>query len=283
MLWLNMVSLVFSIKLSKSLDTDVAPLWDPERRAFIGLMTVGDYVQALRKWRTEKLPMTELSTRSIAEVFSAFPFLFQHSSFQSIDAEDSVNQMCKLLLRSGNDYSPVIDPDNGNLVSILGYLDIVHLFNQTAKQYPHIFNVSVKSAMVGTFKNVATASKHAKLSELLDLMDQRRISAVPILDDNGRVVGSYHRSAVDQETVLSNLSNYRADETLALREQLLSNGDIMSAFQGLATCKMTDTLALVFSLMMNNRTTRVVVVDEGQKCVGVISIRDLIAHYLNMR
>lgn len=268
----------------------MAPLWDPERRAFIGLMTVGDYVQALRKWKTEKLPMSELSTRSIAEVFSAFPFLFQHSSFQSIDAEDSVNQMCKLLLRSGNDYSPVIDPDNGNLVSILGYLDIVHLFNQTAKQYPHIFNVSVKQAMIGTFKNIATATKHTKLSELLDLMEQRRISAVPILDDNGRVIGSYHRSdvsfiikAVDQDIVLANLSNYRADETLILREQLLSNGDIMSAFQGLATCKMTDTLALVFSLMMNNRTTRVVVVDENQKCVGVISIRDLIAHYLNIR
>ena len=32
-------------------DTDVAPLWDPERRQFVGLMTVGDYIQALRVWR----------------------------------------------------------------------------------------------------------------------------------------------------------------------------------------------------------------------------------------
>lgn len=33
------------------LDTDVAPLWDPERRQFVGLMTVEDYIQALRVWR----------------------------------------------------------------------------------------------------------------------------------------------------------------------------------------------------------------------------------------
>ena len=28
------------------------------------------------------------------------------------------------------DYVPVIDPDDGNLVSILGYLDVVHLLDQ---------------------------------------------------------------------------------------------------------------------------------------------------------
>jgi len=271
-------------------DTDVAPLWDPERRSFVGLMTVGDYIQALRKWRNEKLPMAELANRSISELLSTLPSLFQHNSFQSIDAEDSVNQMCKLLLRSGNDYTPVIDPDNGNLVSILGYLDIVHLFNQTAKQYPQVFNIPIRNAGVGTFKNIATASKHSKLAELLDIMDQRRISAIPIVDDNARVIGIYHRSdvsfiikAADQEAVLSNLSNYRADETLQLRDQLLTTGDIMSAFQSLAMVKINDSLVGVFQLMMNARATRVVVVDDTQKCVGVISIRDLVTHFLNLR
>ena len=32
------------------------------------------------------------------------------------------------------DYVPIVDPDEGNLVSILGYLDVVHLLDQAAKQ-----------------------------------------------------------------------------------------------------------------------------------------------------
>ena len=33
-------------------------------------------------------------------------------------------------IRLEADYVPVIDPDDGNLVSILGYLDVVHLLDQ---------------------------------------------------------------------------------------------------------------------------------------------------------
>jgi hypothetical protein len=32
------------------------------------------------------------------------------------------------------DYVPIVDPDEGNLVAILGYLDVVHLLDQAAKQ-----------------------------------------------------------------------------------------------------------------------------------------------------
>ena len=34
------------------------------------------------------------------------------------------------IIRLEADYVPVIDPDDGNLVSILGYLDVVHLLDQ---------------------------------------------------------------------------------------------------------------------------------------------------------
>ena len=46
-------------------DTDVAPLWDPARRQFVGLMTISDYVQALQVCRRQGISMLDLSTRSI--------------------------------------------------------------------------------------------------------------------------------------------------------------------------------------------------------------------------
>jgi 5'-AMP-activated protein kinase regulatory gamma subunit len=250
-------------------------------------MTVSDYVQALRLWRSQGLPTSELAARSIAEMFTASPLKFQHSSFQAVDAEDTVNQMCMLLLRSNNDYVPVVDPDNGNLVSILGYLDIIHLFTQIAKQHPTIFNTTVQVAMIGTYKNVLTAPKHSRLFEVLDAIDAQKVSALPIVDEAGRVIGSYHKAdvsfiikAADPDIVMNNLSNYRAEDSLALREQLLLSGDIMSAFQGLVLSKPTDTINAVLTNMMMARSTRVVVVDDLQKCIGVISVRDIVQHYL---
>lgn len=253
-------------------------------------MTVSDYIQALRIWRAQNLPTSELASRSIAEMFTSSPLKFQHTSFQAVDAEDSVNQMCTLLLRSGTDYVPVVDPDNGNLVSILGYLDVIHLFTQIAKQFPTIFNTTVQAANIGSFRNVVTAPRHSRLFEALDAIDQRRVSAVPVVDENDRVVGAYHRSdvsfilkAADPDIVLQNLSSYTVAESLQLREQLLAAGDIMSSFQGLVVCRLSDTIQSVLGNLMMARTCRAVVVDDERKCLGVLSVRDILVHYLKAR
>ena len=69
---------------------------------------------------------------------------FRHADFQAVDAEDSVVQLCLLLLRTGSDYAPVLDPDNGNLVAILGYLDILNLLEKAGNQYPHFFSQTLQ-------------------------------------------------------------------------------------------------------------------------------------------
>jgi hypothetical protein len=47
---------------------------------------------------------------------------FKHGEFNSIDAEDSVYQLCVLMDRLNADFVPVIDPDEGVYLSI--YLSI---------------------------------------------------------------------------------------------------------------------------------------------------------------
>lgn len=75
---------------------------------------------------------------------------FRHADFQAVDAEDSVVQLCMLLLRTGSDYAPVLDPDNGNLVAILGYLDILNLLEKAGNQYPQFFSQTLQE--LGTLK-----------------------------------------------------------------------------------------------------------------------------------
>lgn len=269
-------------------DADTAPLWDPERRVFVGLVTVSDYIHALRIWRAQNLPSTELTSKTIRDMMLTAPLVFRHAGFQAIEAEDSVMQMCTLLLRTDSDYVPVIDPETGNLVSILGYLDIVHMLNQAALQHPNLFALTIEQANIGTFGSVVTAPKTAKLYEVLDTLESKNMSGMPIVDENNKIVGFYHRSDVsfiikasDPDVVLSNLNNFSVADSLQLREQLLQTGEIVSSFQGLVVCRLADKLGGVLNSMTRARSNRVVVVDDALQCIGVISIKDIIKYYLS--
>ena len=253
-------------------------------------MTLSDYIHAIRVWRAQNIPATELMSKTIAEMMHSAGLLFRHAEYLPVDAEDSVQQMCTMLLRTENDYVPVVDAENGNLVSILGFLDVVQLLNQAAMQYPNLFARSIRDANIGTFHNVATAPKTAKLWEVLDVVEQRGISGLPVVDEQGKVVGFYHRSdvafiikAADTDTVLKNLSNFTAEESMALKEQLLLSGEIMSSFQGLAVSRLNDTLSSALLSMLRNRTNRVVVVNEQHQCVGIVTIKDIVRHYMGTR
>jgi 5'-AMP-activated protein kinase, regulatory gamma subunit len=249
-------------------------------------MAAGDYIHALRIWRAQKLAGADLASRTIAEMMLSAGVVFQHATFEAVDAEDSVLQMCSLLLRTDNDYVPVVDADNGNLVSILGFLDVVHLLGQAAQQCPALFAKTVKDANIGTFSNIVTAPKTARLCDVLDVIELKNLSGLPVVDEENKVVNFYFRSDVafilrapDTDTVIGNLSSMTVEQSIVLREQMLQCGDIMSAFQGLVTCRMTDTLSTVLTLMLRGRSCRVVIVNELQQCVGLISIRDIIRFY----
>lgn len=46
-------------------DTEVAPLWCPEKKTFLALMTIPDYIRALQICRTQGITVADLSLRSI--------------------------------------------------------------------------------------------------------------------------------------------------------------------------------------------------------------------------
>lgn len=253
----------------------------------MGLITVSDYIHALRIWRAQSLPSTELTSKTIAEMMISAPMVFRHSGFQAVEAEDTVLQMCYLLMRTDNDYVPVVDPESGNLVSILGFLDIVHLLSQAAAQYPNLFALTIEQTNIGTYQNVVTAPKSAKLHEVLDLLAAKNMSGLPVVDSDQKVIGFYHRSDVsfiikasDPDVVLSNLNNFKIEDSLILREQLLHTGEIMSSFQGLVVCRRADMLGTVLNSMTRARSNRVVVVNDALQCIGVISVKDIIRYYI---
>jgi CBS domain-containing protein len=233
--------------------------------------------------------MQDLASRTITEMMQSPAMIFRHGDFESIDAEDSIQQLCLLLYRLQVDYVPVVDPDDGTLVSILGYLDIVHLMDQAAKQHPHLFAETIELLCVNSFVDVVTAPRTAMLCDVLTVLSDRNIAAMPITDENGKVIGLYHKNdvtfvtrATDSEAVLSNLSELTVGDAVALQQQQLQSGEPMTTTPHvLVTCSLHDRLSVVLNAMMLVRSTVVVCVEDSGSCLGVIGIKDLIRYYFD--
>ena len=106
-------------------DANVAPIWDPARHTFVAMMTVSDYIRALTTLcNAQNISMLEFQQKSIAEIMDSSVFQLEHPEFSSVDAEDSIQMMCYYFNRTQYDYVPVVNPDDGSLLSVLGYLDI---------------------------------------------------------------------------------------------------------------------------------------------------------------
>lgn len=250
-------------------------------------MTVSDFINMLRHHRRHDIPLSELS-KSIDDMLTSPMGVFKHADFETVDAEDSVFQLCGLMQRLGTDYVPVIDPDEGSLVAILGYLDLVHLLHEASRQFPQFFGSSVLQAGVGTFENVVTAPQSMLLFDVIDLMEQRGISGIPVTNDYGHVVGLYHRSdvsfitkAVDPDSAISGLHTLPVGDALRMQQSQISETSALHSDQTLCTCTPQDSLASLLETMMSAQVTRVICVDGSGRCLGVVSIKDVIWHFFD--
>lgn len=273
-------------------DAQVAPLWSPTTHSFTGLMTVADYLRALKMCRKENITTVDLSTRSIADLIDSPGFEFQHPDFSSIDAEDSVSQMCFFLNRQGTNFVPIVNPDDGALVAILGYLDLIHLLDQASKQQPHLFTATLEEMNINIVD--ADTKPVTPSTPLLHILDSENNSegGFPIVDETGVVVGIYYgtdvtfvTSATDPHSVLTNLETCTVQDIVQLQrrqqQQQQQTGESTTSIPPLITCTVQDKISDILAIMMAGRSFTVVVVDEARRYVGSVSVREIVTFYLS--
>ncbi len=258
----------------------------------MALMTMSDYVRAVRVCLEKNIPIVELSSKSIADLLSSPLVPFQHSFFDPNDAEESILTLIQQLRSTNADFVPVVNTSDGSLVSVLGYLDVVHLLDQGAKQFPNLFIETIGEMNIGTFHNrLLTVTKHTPLYDAITMLDTHKISGVPVVDENtGALVSYLHKSEVnfitranDPESFLKNLKTMTVNDVIALRMEMNNNGEPLPVTsQSLVTATLSDPIVAVFNAMMQSRVTKVMIVDKADetRCIGVVSIKDILQYYV---
>lgn len=228
--------------------------------------------------------------------------------FCTIDPYASLFDAIKTLIQEKVHRLPVVDPDTGNVLYILTHkrlLKFLFLYYNDLPLPRHL-DQPIRDLELGTYENIATATMNTPLIEALHAFNERRVSALPVVDEKGKVIDVYAKFdvIVSPDPPLFLTSRIKASShshhllclSLSLPQNLAAeksynNLDITikkaleyrnAFFEGVVKCTQDETLSQVVEKVVKAEVHRIVVVDDEDLVIGMISLSDILS-YLVLR
>jgi len=251
-----------------------APLWDSVQRDYVGLITVSDFIGILLHFRDQNPNINvfeELEKHQIKtwrDIIST-----TRSRLIYADPEDTLYEASKTLLQHRIHRLPIIDREESNsILYIMTHYQILYFIMEALRDKPSVFSYSIESLGIGTYKNVVTVLKDTPLYVVLNLLAERKISAVPVVDQNGSVIDIYCRSDVTSliKQVTFDFLNSPVGEILEYKKK-----------EEIYTCHKSEALEKVLQRLMETRVYRLVCVDSTNRVEGIVSLSDILQCFIN--
>ncbi|XP_043097379.1 5'-AMP-activated protein kinase subunit gamma-1 isoform X1 [Puntigrus tetrazona] len=261
-----------------------APLWDSKKQCFVGMLTITDFINILhRYYKSPLVQIYELEEHKI----ETWREVYLQDSFKplvSISPNASLYDAVSSLLKHKIHRLPVIDPLTGNTLYILTHkriLKFLKLFKRTLGAYvndlsqisempkPAFLSQTLEELNIGTFHNIAVVHSDTPLYAALGIFVDQRVSALPVVDENGRVVDIYSKFDVINLAAEKTYNNLDITVTKALQHR-------SQYFEGVLTCRANETLEAIINRLVEAEVHRLVIVDEQEVVKGIVSLSDIL-------
>ncbi|KAM3667897.1 LOW QUALITY PROTEIN: 5'-AMP-activated protein kinase subunit gamma-3 [Ammospiza maritima maritima] len=281
-----------------------APLWDSKTQSFVGMLTITDFINILhRYYRSPLVQIYEVEEHKIEtwrEVYlqgSLKPLVYISPSNSLFDAVYS-------LIKHKIHRLPVIEPVSGNVLHILTHkriLKFLHIFvsagavcahswlvSQARSRYmqvpaqpcpvplkastipkPRFLKKTVQELCIGTFRDLAVVAETAPVHTALEIFVDRRVSALPVINDAGQVVGLYSRFDVIHLAAQKTYNNLDISVREALRQRSV-------CLEGVLTCYPHEPMEDIIDRIAKEQVHRLVLVDENRYPRGIVSLSDIL-------
>lgn len=253
-----------------------APLWDSKRQEFVGMLTITDFIKILKMYyKSPNSSMDELEEHKLETWRSVLQE--EVKKLVSIGPDASLYDAIKTLIHNRIHRLPVIDPLTGNVLYILTHKRILRFLflyiNELPK--PSYMQKTLREIRIGSYNNIEVATEDTSIITALHKFVDRRVSALPIVDTERRLKDIYAKFDV---------INLAAEKTYNdLDVSLKTANEHRNAwFEGVQNCKLDETLYTVMERIVRAEVHRLVVVDEDEKVIGIISLSDILL-YLVLR
>ncbi|XP_060008067.1 5'-AMP-activated protein kinase subunit gamma-3 isoform X2 [Lagenorhynchus albirostris] len=254
-----------------------APLWDSKKQSFVGMLTITDFILVLhRYYRSPLVQIYEIEEHTI----ETWREIYLQGSFRplvSISPSDSLLEAVYTLIKNRIHRLPVLDPVSGAVLHILTHkrlLKFLHIFG-TLLPRPSFLSCTIQDVGIGTFRDLAMVLETAPILTALDIFVDRRVSALPVVNEavlksrSGQVVGLYSRFDVIHLAAQQTYNHLDVSVGEALRRRTLCLEKVVS-------CQPHETLGEVIDRIVQEQVHRLVLVDETQHLLGVVSLSDIL-------
>lgn len=248
-----------------------APLWDSATQKFVGMLSITDLIQIIRTYH--KSPTIKLEDVEDQKIEVWRNLLNQESRpLVSISPDDCLLDAILTLKKNRVHRLPIIDPETGNVLYILTHkriLRFLFLFYHELPQPSYLFR-TLKELKIGTYDSILTITRNSLVITALDKFIEKRISALPVVDEvTGKVIDIFAKHDVIQMAAEKTYKNLSLTVGKALERQ---NG----WFEGVVRCKLDDTLGTVIHRIVKAEVHRIIVVDDDDRVIGVVSLSDIL-------
>lgn len=255
-----------------------APLWDSEEGDYVGMITVTDFIDIVRHFYhaqqsvedpTAAMKQEDYQIKHWREILSQKG----PTSLVSVHPDDTIFDASHILIANHIHRVPIIDQlENNTMLHILSHHRILVflLSNVQGVGRDRLLSRTIEELEVGTFNNVVTMLSDTPLIVALNLLAERQISSVPLVDETGVVEAVYSKSDA---------------AGLAKHPDIFSQLDRpvqqFTEKRKVYTCRRKDTLQKVLvETMLGCNVRRVVCVDSTLRVVGIISQSDILRFFL---
>ncbi|XP_030641989.1 5'-AMP-activated protein kinase subunit gamma-3b [Chanos chanos] len=248
-----------------------APLWDSKLQKFVGMLTITDFINILhRYYKSPMVQIYELEEHKI-ETWRQVYLQYSINSLISIAPDSSLFDAIYSLLKNKIHRLPVIDPESGNVLYILTHkriLKFLHIFGSMVPK-PRFLQKRIEESDIGTFQEIATIHETATVFDALTTFVERRVSALPVVNDEGKVVALYSRFDVINLAAQKNYNNLH----MTMREAIQGRA---CCVEGVLKCYPHETLETIIDRIAKAEVHRLVLVDTEDVVKGIVSLSDLL-------
>uniref|UniRef100_A0A3Q2P053 Protein kinase, AMP-activated, gamma 3b non-catalytic subunit n=1 Tax=Fundulus heteroclitus TaxID=8078 RepID=A0A3Q2P053_FUNHE len=222
------------------LHADQIPLWCQMFIRTAGMLTITDFINILhRYYKSPLVQIYELEEHKI-ETWREIYLQYSVNRLISIKPESSLFDAIYSLLKNKIHRLPVIDPASGNVLHILTHkriLKFLHIFGSMIPK-PRFLQKQINEVPIGTFRQIATVQESASVYDALAIFVERRVSALPVVNEQGKVVALYSRFDVINLAAQKNYNNLN----MTMKEAISSRSCWM---EGVLKCYPHETLETI--------------------------------------
>ncbi|KAI3389207.1 hypothetical protein SNEBB_001242 [Seison nebaliae] len=248
-----------------------APLWNTRKKCFVGMLTITDFIKILHKYYKKPGEIDELEQHKIQTWRDELleyqrPFIYIKPESSLLDA------ICSLTLHHVHRL-PIMDSEAGNVLYIITHKRILRFLFLYFHDIPmpSFMEQTLAQLGIGTFSKLSSIRMSSTIYEALEIFVTNQVSALPVVDENNRLIDLYAKFDVIHLAASKSYSNLDVTIETAL-EQRNSMRQI-----SLVTCRLEEKFIDVLKRIVEAEVHRLVVVDADNHVLGILSLSDILS------